>query len=739
MSIFDLVGRDVEMIGFADRYAGIRRLFGLRVDGVEVTQAIQYYRASRHLTDPADRQPDNAVSLVAYKPAWIRVYVRSGLYGGDVAGVTGTVEVQRRHAGFIYLPVTTLSAQPPGSVTAHASPAYATERGTLGSSLSFIIPADQMCGHLKLIVTVTSPGGATDTDELLLDATLLQTLRLRAVMVAYNGPSSTAPGAPTLTIAAPTVANLQTTSQWALRTFPVQSTATYSSAGTITLTVPLSDPPSCPGCCTPNWGTLNAQVAAQVTADGNRTDVLYYGLIPTGVPMGPIIGCEASGVSAGGVGNGVTLAHELGHHCGFPHAPCGNVGTPDATYPAYEPYDPANSPSASIGEYGLDIADGTIMSPATFKDMMSYCGPKWISLHNHGKLLNHDKLDPRRACVDYPWWRDVVLYDRNLIPEKWLPDPPPDDYRRVVDPEPLISIIGVLHSERELEITSVMRVETRRAPVGGRETSMTALLLGGDGEVIARAPVHELRMQADCGCGGDGHDDEPKYPTIVQALVPHVERGGALAIRRGDETLWERLPGARAPRVRSFAATVRKDVVALEWEVEAESEEPEVWIQWTTGQGGEWHALATGLRGNRGEVSASLLPPGACTLRLLAGDGFHTAVSKRVRVRVPDRGPEVAILAPRDGQTLVAEQPMRLWAAVTDPRDPEAKPPDARWVLDKKPVAKGIDAFVTAPRPGRHRLELAVGAGRKGSRVSVDFVTIDPEREVRREEGKTAE
>ncbi len=111
MSIFDLVGRDVEMIDFADRYAGIRRLFGLRVDGVEVTQAIQYYRASRHLTDPADRQPDNAVSLVAYKPAWIRVYVRSGLYGGDVAGVTGTVEVQRRHAGFIYLPVTTLSAR----------------------------------------------------------------------------------------------------------------------------------------------------------------------------------------------------------------------------------------------------------------------------------------------------------------------------------------------------------------------------------------------------------------------------------------------------------------------------------------------------------------------------------------------------------------------------------------------------------------------------------------------------
>ena len=122
---------------------------------------------------------------------------------------------------------------------------------------------------------------------------------------------------------------------------------------------------------------------------------------------------------------------------------------PDASYPAYEPYDPAGSRTASIGEYGLDIADGTVMSPATFKDMMSYCGPRWISLHNYGKLVNHSKLDPRRVCVDYPWWRDVVLYDRNLIPERWLPDPPPDRYVRVVDPEPLISIIGVLHSERQ--------------------------------------------------------------------------------------------------------------------------------------------------------------------------------------------------------------------------------------------------------------------------------------------------
>ena len=39
------------------------------IRGVEVTQAIQYYRAAEHLTDPVDRGPDNSLILVAGKAA----------------------------------------------------------------------------------------------------------------------------------------------------------------------------------------------------------------------------------------------------------------------------------------------------------------------------------------------------------------------------------------------------------------------------------------------------------------------------------------------------------------------------------------------------------------------------------------------------------------------------------------------------------------------------------------------
>jgi hypothetical protein len=514
----------------------------------------------------------------------------------------------------------------------------------------------------------------------------------------------------------------------------VQSSATYSSGGTITLTVPLSDAPSCAGCCTPNWGTLNSQVAAQVTADGNQTNVLYYGLIATGVPMGPIIGCESSGVSAGGVGNGITMAHELGHHCGFPHAPCGNVGTPDATYPAYEPYDPANTPQASIGEYGLDISNGNVMSPASFKDMMSYCGPKWISLHNHGKLINNSRLDPVRVCMDHIWWRDYVLRDPGLIPEKWLPDPPPDpwDYRREVDPLPLISIIGVLHSAHDLEVTSVMRVETRPQPIGGFESGLEALLLDADGKALARVPVHQLRSQAagGCGCGGTG---EAHYPAVVQALIPDTGKGASLAIRDGDNDLWTREATRRAPRIRTFAAKPSRDAVRLTWDVETANGDLEVWVQWTAGDG-EWRALATALTDGKAAVPITLLPPGQCTLRLLASDGFQTSVSRRVRVTVPERSPDVSILAPREGETLVAGNAMRLHGAATDAGDPE-KEHQARWLIDGKEVAKGLDAYIAAPRAGRHILELRVGTGRRGGTDEVRFTTIDLEREAGRLQG----
>ena len=725
----DIILRDVGALPeIVDRF----RLLRLYVDGVEVSQAIQYYHSAEHLTDAADRAPDNAVRLIARKPAWVRVYLRS-LFLNQITGVTGTLEVQRQSFFTIYNTLGTLNPEAPGVVNATGSPNYDTERSTITSTLNFILPAEFVCGHLRLIVRVNAPGGFSDEFTVHVNATLQQTLRLAGIMVGYNGPSSTAANAPNLTLPAPTLANLRTTAAWTLLTFPVQSVGTYRSAGTVTWNLPLTDAPSCSGCCTPNWVALNAAVQAQRVADGNRTDVLYYGLMAAGIPMGPIIGCNTGGVSTGSNNDGVTMAHELGHACGLPHAPCGTGGDPN--YPAYEPHDPANMPNASIGEYGLDISNGNIMSPATFKDMMAYCGPRWISLYNYGRLTNNTNLDPIFTCVPYHWWKDYVVYDPFVIPEKWLPDPPPDPLERrvIVQVERVISIIGVVHSENEVEIKSVMRLEAMRETRNARSTELTAELVDSEDRIISRAPLQRLQSYGHgCGCGG-ANEEERSYPYMFQAFVSDVERGAMLRIRGAGKEVWRRSAPAEEPRITKFNATIarrrgkeaRREDLVVEWQVtHSGTEEPECWLQWSRDGGKNWHALAAGLRGKGTTLDSSVLPSGRIEIRMLVSDGFYTVVSERAGVEIPKRPASVSILSPRENQTLVEGFSKRLYGAATLSNEEPAPEKNVRWLIDGKEVAKGLDVFVPAPKAGEHRLTLAVNVKGEEGEQTIKFNTI---------------
>lgn len=710
------------------------------IRGVEVTQAVQYYRSDRHLTDAADRQADNSVRLVAGKPAWVRVYIRGGLGIGSISGVTGTIVVRRRSGGFLWGTVATLAPRAPGSVTAYSVLNYAAERGSLAYTLNFVIPADMMCGNLRLDVTVTAPSGATATRQVYLDVTLRQTLRLAGIMVGYNGPASSAAGAPNITRAAPGLADLQSTSAWTLKTFPVRSAATYRTAGTLTWNQPLTDPPTGPGACSPNWVALNTAIQATRVADGNRTDVLYYGLMASGIPTGPVIGCNTGGVSTGSANDGITMAHELGHACGRPHSPCGTPGDPG--YPAYEPYDPPGTPTASIGEYGLDIDTGAVLPPATFKDFMSYCGPSWVSPFVYGRLTDNAALDPVRVCVDLPWWKDIILQERVLIPEKWLPDPPPEDpWREIrVTPQPVISLIGVLAGPDQLEIRSVFRLEAESTIAHGRRLDLRAELIGRDGVVVAAGDLYALESRA-AGCGGcagggcgGGCAGDDVYPKLIQAFVPDVEEGAALRVQRGGESLWVRQRSARRPVVREVAAELRDDQLHLRWASEVGSDAPpECWVQWSPDRGQTWHALAAGLVGDSATIDARALPPGRVSLRLLVSDGFSTARSRVVALTVPRRPPEATILSPREQQTVLAGSPLRLWAVASDARSEPLPDDAARWLMDGKEIAVGLDVFVdTLPDEGDHKVTLVIRTreGEVERTVTVRTVALAEERDI---------
>ena len=274
------------------------------------------------------------------------------------------------------------------------------------------------------------------------------------------------------------------------------------------------------------------------TNDGNRADVVYYGLLPPAIPIG-VPGCGVGGLGAGRSNDPGTLVHEIGHGYGFQHTPCGNAGATDPNYPTYEPY-----PSASIGEYGFNISNGQIFSPANTFDYMSYCGPQWMSLYQHNRLLNHARLDPQ-FVGDEPIWVDKLEY-REYSVERDLPYPP-DPWKELETRfNPVIAITGIVHSAREIEVTSVARVEAAGSPPGD-VTDQRAQLVGEDGRVLASAAIVRLHSHGDCGCD-PGAGEDAAGPVRVPGLRAERRSGRAIRIVRDEDTSGNDAQASARPR-----------------------------------------------------------------------------------------------------------------------------------------------------------------------------------------------
>jgi hypothetical protein len=701
------------------------RLLTFYISGIEVTQSIQHYESPAHLADSADHGSDNSLRLVANKPAWVRVYLGS-FFG--TSGVNGTLEIQRRHSGFIFQTVATLSPMPPTPVTIPGLSQYdyATNRGTLGSTLNFVIPANEMIGTLRLIARA-SAGSSNVEQTITVDVTLRQTLRLAGVMIAYNGPNSSAPNAPNLTISAPALADLQAMSGTALTLFPVQSTANFRTASSLTLTYPLIDPGPFPtsGCGT-SWDTLHAQVVNARTADGNQPGWIYYGLLPAGVPTGLVGGCGGGGVAVGPINQPGTLAHEAGHACGLAHAPAGGAPNPDPNYPAYEPYDTTSNRRASIGEFGLNINNGNIASPQTFRDFMAYGGPSWISLYHYGRLLDNTNLNPATVGIDYPWWKDLVWEEIRRWPRIPVPDPPPFDFDLELpmypprwQPEEMISLIVRIERGHVTEVMHVARTRMYTQMERTAPTPFTASLLDENGQVLAEAPLRRLDVSA-CGCGDYSGDNGKPDHYLAQALIPDVAPGAALVISDGEEVVWERQAPAEPLRIEEFEAYLQSEGgLQVRWNVSQEA--VEYWLRWSTDRE-NWSALATGLTGNQVRLEESQLPSGDILLQLVAHDGFFSSVSEPIEVNLPERPPVVAILHPIDGHTYAANQILRLWGSISGLRREAVQTERAVWLLGDTEIGRGLDTWTTL-EPGEHRLTLQIDSEAGTAEASV-IVTV---------------
>lgn len=309
----------------------------------------------------------------------------------------------------------TSSEGPAASQTATQHITAASTDAELESTVNFNIPGDQITEDLQYSVSlhdVTAPAsGAVDpgarfpqaaSELAALSPRDAGPLRVMLVPYRYQGDGS---------------GRMPAMAQTQIDLFK-QYLRSYYPASQIEITV--HEPVDYEGQVGPNtgweqWLDFHCSLRANEEHDPKQ---LYYGVMaprtsfqeygsgvvgisPVPGPAGDYGRCSV-GVGWEGSVAASTMAHELGHSLGLPHAPCGTSGGP-------YPY-----PEAKIGVWGYSLGTQMLRDPNEYYDLMSYCDPAFISDYNFERLferiryLNLQFKEATPAKVSYA----RVLVDR---------------------------------------------------------------------------------------------------------------------------------------------------------------------------------------------------------------------------------------------------------------------------------------------------------------------------------------
>ncbi|MCY3942602.1 MAG: M66 family metalloprotease, partial [Gemmatimonadetes bacterium] len=158
----------------------------------------------------------------------------------------------------------------------------------------------------------------------------------------------------------------------------VQMTRTMLPVGEMTVTVHETYESDADLTTSAGWSQYLREIEAIWNMEGRVG--YYYGavVLPEGSPSGGR-GFIGRPVSVGRPRHD-TYAHELGHNTSLYHAPCGGALYPDPRYPY------ANG---QTGHWGYDFASGRLVDPSTYRDLMGYCLPDWVSDYHFVRSMEH--------------------------------------------------------------------------------------------------------------------------------------------------------------------------------------------------------------------------------------------------------------------------------------------------------------------------------------------------------------
>jgi hypothetical protein len=332
---------------------------GVTLDKVALYQGVEVVLGQREASRSA------AAQVIADRPGLLRVFVTPG-------ETSSAIDVSAR--------LTVASPSGGRSLEVRRTLAASSAQGDLGSSLNFPLSAEDLAADATISLELATPAVCPDrpaarfpeAGTLALRPLHTGTLKVMLVPIRYDSDGS---------------GRLPDTSPEQLERFRGLLQAIFPVAA-VELQVHSAMATTVAVSAQGGWSDLLETVRDLRAADAPADDVYYYGLVepaPSSATyclasciggISYVAGSGEPGMRAGvGVGypglvTAESLAHELGHAHGRPHAPCGPVNQPDPSYPYA---------GADDGGWGLDGRGAGKLEPPDSKDLMSYCSPRWIS------------------------------------------------------------------------------------------------------------------------------------------------------------------------------------------------------------------------------------------------------------------------------------------------------------------------------------------------------------------------
>lgn len=317
------------------------------------------------------------------------------------------------------------------------------------------------------------------------------------------------------------------------------------------------------------WADLLGDIASLRNVDGSQEH--YFGLIDTS-EGGGIAGLGFLGQPAA-VGlsyYGHIVPHELGHNLSLPHAPCGPVSGTASGYPYA---------GGEIGTYGV-IAENLQLVPKTYKDLMSYCQPTWIS------DFFYDRAQTFLEAQTFQTGAAVAA--------------------------PMILVHGFITRDGQVTVKPVHRLQSwpTRNEGDGLLVVETA-----EGAVQTRFVLSEEAEE-----GSRHFSVLLKDPGAIRTLELSV-RGVVVAKRSAVPP-----PATVAPELTASLRLAEKEgMVQLQWDAKVH---PFATLAFVGGSGRTTFAFK--LRGGTAEVQTGRLPPGGA-FEVSLSDGIHAVTVNRAR------------------------------------------------------------------------------------------------------------